>query len=74
MSGVRDKGVSDPPPYLAFAWMDGDLYGTVLKNGKKDLALFEAITTGVLQGLVPFEENHRVHTGKPREHRQFGPH
>lgn len=54
--------------------MDGDLYGTVLKNGKKDLALFEAITTGVLQGLVPFEENHRVHTGKPREHRQFGPH
>ncbi|KAJ8066612.1 hypothetical protein OCU04_005659 [Sclerotinia nivalis] len=62
MSEARHKGISNPPPYLALGWMEANLYEINLKKYKKDIILFEAIVTGILQSLVPFESNHRVHT------------
>ncbi|KAF2459105.1 kinase-like domain-containing protein [Lineolata rhizophorae] len=62
VSEVRGNSVNDPPPYLALAWTDGDLYEFLLKGGQKDLVLFEAIVAGISQALVPFESNQRVHT------------
>ncbi|QSS53722.1 hypothetical protein I7I53_01069 [Histoplasma capsulatum var. duboisii H88] len=50
------------PAGLVFQWMEHNLYNFDPRIYRQDYVLAEAIVTGVLQALVPFEENKRVHS------------
>ncbi|KAK2806706.1 hypothetical protein FQN50_005700 [Emmonsiellopsis sp. PD_5] len=60
MSVDGSKGIRNPPPYLAFEWMEGDLWD-IGKTHKKDIILFEAVVTSILKALVTLGLNNRVH-------------
>lgn len=56
-------GVSQVPQGLVFRWMEHNLYDFDPEQYQQDYVLPEAVTTGVLQALVPFENNRRIHSG-----------
>ncbi|KAK2796593.1 hypothetical protein FQN51_009284 [Onygenales sp. PD_10] len=50
------------PAGLVFQWMEHNLYNFDPRIYRQDYVLAEAIVTGVLQALVPFEDSKRVHS------------
>ncbi|KAK2761294.1 hypothetical protein FQN54_001816 [Arachnomyces sp. PD_36] len=50
------------PSGLVFPWMEHNLYNFDPQIHRRDYVLAEAVATGVLQALVSFENNKRVHS------------
>ena len=61
---THDYNTSNPPPYLALAWMEKDLSHINLRQYKKNPAVLNSVLTQILQGLVGFEGARKVHSGK----------
>lgn len=56
-------GGSQVPQGLVFQWIERNLYDFDPEICRRDYVLPEAVATGVLQALVPFENNERIHSG-----------
>lgn len=64
-AAVRD-GNRGIPQGLVFQWMERNLGDFAARECRQDYALLKAVATGVLQALVPFEHNGRIHSGSVR--------
>lgn len=61
---VQAMGAGRVPQGLVFHWMERNLYGFDPEICRRDYVLPQAVATGVLQALVPFENNRRIHSGE----------
>lgn len=62
-AAAHKMAASQVPPGLVFQWMEHNLYDFDPQKYRRDYVLAEAVVTGVLEALVPFENNKRVHSG-----------
>jgi hypothetical protein len=53
----------DKPPLLALEWMESTLEGMDWHTHRKNYRLKEAVAAGILQALVAFDKEGRVHAG-----------
>jgi hypothetical protein len=60
----HNYNTSNPPPYLALAWMDKDLSHINVKQYGKNPAVLKSILDQILQGLLGLEAAGIVHSGK----------